>query len=235
MTRARHFPAGRGSIARRVVLPYLHSEGVRRIDRIVVSHSDADHAGGLNDIVDEYWRRRCARRRATAVLHQNRHGPVSAVSAGSGTESNSSSCTRPAGHSFEGNDASCVLQISAGDATLLLTGDIGSSVETRLLQLGLLGNATVVAVPHHGSETSSSPAMVRALAPQLALVANGYRNRWDLPRQDIVDRWTSTGARVASTASHGAIGLRLCAGTGIERLDANRESAGRIWHAAAPG
>ena len=42
---------GGGSSATSVVLPFLRHRGVSRIDRLVVSHPDSDHAGGVDDIL----------------------------------------------------------------------------------------------------------------------------------------------------------------------------------------
>jgi competence protein ComEC len=227
------FPDGSSSAAR-TLIPYLRSEGVGSIDRVLLSHSDIDHAGGTADLVAEFEigeilsaeaiapgigrTGRCDRGRAWtwdgvafAVLHPPRR------------------------HELSGNDASCVLHVRAGKFRILLTGDIGAAVERALLSRGLLGSADVVSVPHHGSDTSSSSAFVDMLRPSLALVSAGYRNRWDLPLPRIVSRWESAGASVYSTAAHGAVGIRLCSDTGIQRLELHRDVRRRIWSAPQAG
>jgi competence protein ComEC len=87
-------------------------------------------------------------------------------------------------------------------------------------------------VPHHGSDTSSSRGLTRAVSAKVALVSAGYRNRWSLPRSEVVRRWRDAGATVLVTAHDGAVGLRLCDKAGIVRLSRNRLERRRMWHEA---
>jgi competence protein ComEC len=129
-----------------------------------------------------------------------------------------------------GNNASCVILVEAGDARVLLTGDIESNVEQALAGSGGPGGVDAVLVPHHGSKTSSSFDFVRAAAADVALVSAGYRNRWELPRPEVVRRWQESGATVLVTARDGAIGFRLCDRAGIVRLSRHRPQSRRLWH-----
>jgi competence protein ComEC len=219
------------SMAERVVLPYLSGQGIDRIDRVVISHADVDHAGGLGDLLAgiavgdvlagealDTWTakaRRCRRGNdwdwngvEFRVLH-----PVP-------------------GEAPAGNNASCVLVIEAGAARLLITGDIEAGVERSLLLGDTIAGSDVVVVPHHGSRTSSSRSFVATAAPDLALISAGYGNRWGLPRPDVVRRWRDAGAEVLTTAVEGAISLRLCDGAGIVDLDRHRNHIRRVWHEA---
>jgi competence protein ComEC len=87
-----------------------------------------------------------------------------------------------------------------------------------------------VLVPHHGSETSSGIAFVKAVSAELALVSAGYRNRWGLPSPAVVRRWQESGANVLVTARDGAIGFRLCDRAGLVRLSRHRQQNRRLWH-----
>ena len=129
-----------------------------------------------------------------------------------------------------GNDASCVILVEAGDARLLLTGDIEAGVERALSPFVVARPVDVVVVPHHGSNTSSSAAFVNAISAQVALVSAGYRNRWGLPRPDVVQRWKDAGAAVLTTSYDGSVGARLCEGAGIVQLSRNRQQSRKVWH-----
>jgi competence protein ComEC len=220
---------GGSDMATRVVLPYLAAQGIKRIDRLVVSHSDIDHAGGVASVL------------AGIDVTQLLAGEPELLTAGS-----AAGCRRgqawtwdgvafhvlhPAADSrHAGNDASCVILVAAGDARLLLTGDIESAVERTLLVSGGPGIVDAVFVPHHGSGTSSSIGLTSALAADVALVSAGYRNRWGLPRPDVVRGWRDAGATVLVTAQEGAVGLRLCDKAGIVQLSRNRLQRRRVWH-----
>jgi competence protein ComEC len=225
------FPGG-GDMATRVVLPYLSAQGIRGIDRLVVSHSDIDHAGGAARIL------------AAADVSGVLAGEPDALNGAAAVRCRRGQAWRwdgvvfqvlhpPGNRRFAGNDASCVILVEAGDARLLLTGDIESGVERVLAVSGDRGAIDAVVVPHHGSKTSSSAAFVNSVSAAAALVSAGYRNRWGLPRPEVVQRWQDSGARVLVTSTDGAIGLRLCDRAGIVQLSLNRHERRRVWHEPA--
>lgn len=217
---------GGSDMATRVVLPYLSKQGVRKIDGLVVSHSDIDHSGGAAAVL------------AGVEVARVLAGEPDALRTGKAIACRRGQVWRwddvsfrvlhpPAAGRHSGNDASCVMLVEAGDVRLLLTGDIESGVEQALAGLGAVD---AVLVPHHGSDTSSSNAFVRAVSADLALVSAGHRNRWGLPRPAVVRRWQESGATVLVTARDGAIGFRLCDRAGIAGLSRHRQQSRRLWH-----
>jgi competence protein ComEC len=219
---------GGGDAAESVVLPFLAGRGVNRLDEVVISHADLDHAGGISSLV-----------RGLPVGTLRVGEPLDGIAVAQRCVAGES--WRVDGIDFEflyphaksdisGNDASCVLQVSAGSHRLLLTGDIERAAEAELLRSGRLQDVDVVIVPHHGSRTSSSPSLVRALHPDLAIISAGFGNRWGLPHVEVVERWQASGAEVLTTAASGAITLRLCEQGGIEALTRQRVQQRRIWH-----
>ena len=88
--------------------------------------------------------------------------------------------------------------------------------------------ADVLVVPHHGSDTSSTPEFIDWVAPEHALVAAGYRNRYGLPRPAIIDDYHARGIDTRVTYLTGAIQARITE-DGI-RLNNYREQHRRFWH-----
>ncbi len=108
------------------------------------------------------------------------------------------------------NNLSRVLKASARGGSALITGDIETRAEAQMLNnYGAGLRSTVLVVPHHGSSSSSSPAFVAAVAPELALFAAGYRNRFNHPRAEILARYGEGGTRVLRTDLGGAIEIRI--------------------------
>jgi competence protein ComEC len=217
------------SMAQRVVLPYLMSIGVDMIDRIIVSHADLDHAGGLTDlladiVVDETLTGE------PMFIDDSRTLPCVAASGWRWDGIEFRFINPPSGVQVDGNDASCVLVINAGPHSVVLTGDIEQSVERRLVRDGTISRADVVVVPHHGSRTSSTAAFVRSLSPSLAIVSAGFENRWGFPKAEVVARWESSGAKVLNTATSGAIAIRMCTRSGIVSVTEHRPAQHRIFH-----
>jgi len=197
----------------RAVVPALRAWGVARLDRLLLSHGDNDHAGGQTSVhaalpvavtlasprmpallpplpvqplaceLGLSWSWDQVRFR---VLHPGRHFP------------------------YLGNESSCVLRIESAHGNVLLTGDIGEVIERALLRSQPLAMRNeVVLVAHHGSGGSSDPAFVSASGAQLALIGSGHGNRFGHPRPEVVQRWRQAGAEVLDTARSGAIQVWL--------------------------
>jgi competence protein ComEC len=218
------FPSGR-SAAELAVLPFLQHRGVRAIDALVVSHGDQDHSGGLRPLL------------AALPIRMLAVGPSVGDAPGK------VACRRgqqwqwdgvtfsmlhpgPGDLPESGNDTSCVLLIRAREGSALLSGDIEAAAERQLLSRGLPRVAVVVA-PHHGSGTSSTSLFVDTLRPDVTIFSTGYRNRWNFPRADVVERWRTAGARTYNTSESGAIAVSFATRDVLVRE--HRHTQRRYW------
>ena len=187
-----------GDMGARVVLPTLQGLGYRRVDMVVLSHADADHAGGAASVA-------AGVAAGGLIGGEAVHGlDVQPCAAGmrwrwDGVEF--AVLAPPAGRRQRGNDASCVLLIDTGSARALLPGDIEHSAETRLAPPAV----DVLLLPHHGSATSSSPGFVAAVRPRLAVATNGFGNRFGHPHPAVVARYRAVGAHILTTAVSGGL------------------------------
>ena len=105
-----------------------------------------------------------------------------------------------------------VLTLRIGAQAALLTGDVEREGERTLLRRPAALRAQVLKVPHHGSRTSSSSAFLGAVRPEVALVSAGYRNRFNHPHPEVVERYRALGVRLFRTDLHGAIGVEMTPG-----------------------
>ena len=205
-----------------VVAPYLLQMGVRELDLLVLSHRDNDHAGGVAAVRE--------RLRVQREIGTDRGEPCRA---GQRWEWDGVrfEVLHP-GAGGEGNDASCVLRVQ-GTFTALLPGDIEAAAEGALVATRAAAlRADVLLAPHHGSRTSSSPAFVDAVRPQVVIHSAGWRHHFRHPRPEVVARYAALGARQVVTGQGGAI-TAWREGGRIEVREHRRE-AGRFWN-AAPG
>jgi competence protein ComEC len=221
---------GGGSAARVAVLPFLRRMGINALSELIVSHADLDHAGGLRDVMSgsRVGLVRVGEPLASLGLAQE---PCVAGDRWRWDGVDFTILHPRSNAPWHGNNASCVMEISAGSHRLLLTGDIEAPVETLLAHRGELRAADVVFVPHHGSRTSSTEALIRTTSPALAIVSAGFRNRWGQPAPDVTARWERAGATVLNTADTGAISQRVCADTGPQPPRLARRVNRRVWHA----
>jgi competence protein ComEC len=219
---------GGGSAARQMITPFLRSRGVRRLDRVVVSHADLDHSGGLAVLKREFDTGHIL----VGESLPDEEGLKCAAGQNWWSGAIRFEVLHPAG-AEEGNDASCVLRVSAGPHALLLTGDIEAAAERSLLQRRAPLGSDVVVVPHHGSLTSSSPPFVDTVHAEVAIVSAAHANRWGFPKPPVVGRWQARGAEVLDTGTSGAVYLRICAAGGLTELRRERKERRRFWHAAS--
>ena len=215
---------GGGDAARVTLTPFLRRLGVKQLDLVVVSHADADHAGGLGEL-----RRRFAVARVMGEAGEagGTDGPCVAGEAWRWDGVHFEVLHPPDAASFGRNDGSCALRVHGPGGTLLLLADPEAQAERAMLGRTLA--ADVVVVPHHGSASSSTPEFVAAVAARRALVSAGFGNRWGLPRPEVVDRWRESGAEVFTTAEGGALGLRIAPGAGVGEVEAWRRLTPRWW------
>lgn len=219
----------------RVIVPYLRAAGVRRLDGMIVSHSDKDHAGGAASVlaavpVARFWSSLDDAAAAGAAVAPCLAGERWRWN-GVDFEVLHPTAAHYARARQRSNDRSCVLRVEAGGQSVLLTGDIERKTERELLQsVPARLPARFLLVPHHGSRTSSSPEFVREVAPQTALVAAGYRNRFGHPKEDVLERYRALGARIYRTDLDGALLVTLGA-DGSATLQRQRALYRRYWHA----
>lgn len=211
----------------RIVVPTLHALGEGRLDRLVLSHGDRDHAGGVAAV------RRGFPRTLLLAPQGALPGIDAPCHAGQSWRWDGVDFQilhpRP-GTPYQGNESSCVLRIATAQGAILLAGDIGARSEALLLQAPSTLRAALVVVPHHGSDGSSSAAWVAAVAPRLAIVSAGHGNRFRHPRPAVVARWQDAGAEVLGTADSGA--LRAWLGREGLHVREQRVFQPRWWDAA---
>ncbi|BBP75583.1 DNA internalization-related competence protein ComEC/Rec2 [Pseudomonas sp. Ost2] len=214
-------------LGQRVVLPSLRKLGVRALDLMLISHADADHAGG-----------------ALAVRNGLPVGRVlSGDAAGLPAQLFAESCVSGERWEWDGvsfalwqwpdatdsNQRSCVLQIEASGERLLLTGDIDIQAEQAFLQSPLAVAGDWLQAPHHGSRSSSSMAFLQRLAPRAVLISRGHGNAFGHPHPQVMARYQALGMQVHDSAEQGAVRLQLGA-FGAAR--SQREQR-RFWRWAA--
>ncbi len=207
-----------------IVLPALRAGGRRALDRLVVSHSDNDHAGGAPAVIAAFPNVDVLQGPDVATLPGR---PCVAGDTWSWDGVRFEILHPRADFAARGNDSSCVLKVEAGATAMLITGDIEQRGELALLGAPLA--ADVVVVPHHGSATSSSPPFVAAVGARFAIVSAAYANRWGFPRAEVRERWEHGGAVLAFTGDSGAVTVDFSpAGVAIST---QRDVRHRYWHA----
>jgi competence protein ComEC len=215
------------------VIPYLRRRGIGKIDTLVVSHGDKDHAGGLQGILSNI-----KIDHLISSKDDYNHGSLSICKAGMEWQWNSvrfqflhPPAVKKANSKLSSNNSSCVLLVEHPAGSILLTGDIEKPIERKLLkeQADLL-NIDVLIAPHHGSNSSSTKAFIQATSPDYVVFTTGYRNSYGFPDEKVVSRYKEFGSDLVNTASRGMITFNFSDKNGLQLQPGYREVRQRFWH-----
>jgi competence protein ComEC len=209
-----------------VVSPFLQQQGINHIDTLIISHGDNDHIGGAVSLINEVEINSILSS-VPELLSTAEHCVAGQSWQWDGVMF-SFLHPRPDDHGSE-NNLSCVLKISTGNNSVLLTGDIESKAEKLLVQRyhSQLASTLLVA-PHHGSKTSSTAAFIDAVNPEIVLFPVGYRNRYGFPKDEVVARYNDQNRTLLNSAQNGAILFKFKPQTLSEPI-LWRHHAKRIW------
>jgi competence protein ComEC len=220
----------------RTIAPFLRGEGVKHLNKMVVTHADADHSGGALSVLQAIpveW--------LVSSLDDD-HPIQSAASKKRRCQAGESwqwdgvqfDILHPSEQSYDDprlktNALSCVLKISTSHGSVLLPADIEKQSEYELIaQAGDALASTVLVAPHHGSKTSSTHEFVHRVNPRLVIFTVGYRNRFGHPKDAVVERYRALGSRLLRTDTDGAILLRFSENT--VAVGTSRALYRRYWH-----
>jgi len=193
----------------RVVQPFLIAQGRSHIDISILSHADDDHAGGLDALLELHPQTRLI---SSDLEHHHAYG-ATACQAGQTfvLDEVTFSFLHPGrGDTGSRNNQSCVLLVHLGLSRVLLTGDIESQAENRLVErIDQPLPVDVMVAPHHGSRSSSTTEYLSMFPPKHVIFAAGENNRFDFPHQDVMARYENMGAASYITGLGGAVSMRF--------------------------
>nr|WP_041419936.1 DNA internalization-related competence protein ComEC/Rec2 [Shewanella violacea] len=208
------------SYAERVILPFLRYRGLDSVDYLVLSHSDNDHAGGAQLLIDSFPDASVIS--DIAKYSQLDCRPKSLLWQGLKLEILAPNTPE------DGNNGSCVLRVSDDEHQLMLSGDIEEEGEVLLLASSQTLQSEVLVAPHHGSRTSSTTAFINRVSPQLVLFPAGFNNRYGFPKQDVVERYQFMGAQVLVTGNEGQVSVLFRHGE--RRISTYRADLAPFWY-----
>ena len=219
------FSSSSFDVGERVVAPVLWAKKIMRLDYLVLTHPQIDHAGGLAFLAREFRPRELwtngepgtneAYARLMTVVREKgiRHRILSARSEQLCIGDARIQVLHPP-RSFQKygsrnsglgtNDRSLVLRIRGNGMSVLFPGDLEKKGERMLLQSEKTIRSHVLVAPHHGSLSSSSSTFLDRVRPRIAVISAGLGNRWNFPHPDVLRRYNDRGCSVFRTDTDGA-------------------------------
>ena len=192
----------------------LLSMGISRIDGLILTHYDADHAGGAQYLLtriraDALFLPEWTETNETAeILASEKDAAIYSLKDPLELTWDDNVLTLiPSDIRDSGNESSVCILFQAGSCDILITGDRGSLGEKLLLRSCDLPKVEVLVVGHHGARDSATEELLEAVSPQIAVISVGD-NSYGHPHPDTLDRLTDAGCEIFRTDEDGTIIIR---------------------------
>lgn len=206
-------------VGREIVVPYLKGEGIQKIDKLILTHADADHVEGAEEVLQEinvgeihispssYQKEVMNDLIAEAV---KKNIPIKEQMINFSWKESNTTFTYlwPNETIYDGNNDSLVLHVSNGQFRALFMGDVEEEGEQAILNhYPNLSQIDLLKAGHHGSKTSSTKEFIDKLQPTLTIFSAGENNRYGHPHIEVVERFKSLGLQTLTTGEVGTIEL----------------------------
>ncbi|WP_372881341.1 DNA internalization-related competence protein ComEC/Rec2 [Psychromonas sp.] len=192
-------------------VPYLHSIGITRLNYLLISHSDIDHAGGF-DLINRTFLpdTLIMGEPLTLAGQQNKDTKLCRAGMRWSLGALSVRVLSPVTLSDNNNNNSCVVHIDDGVHALLLTGDIDKKQEIKLAEkYGSDLQSDLLLAAHHGSKHSSSEVFIKTVDPQWVIFSAGFMNQWGFPATQVKLRYAEQNVRMANSGLNGFIRFKI--------------------------
>ncbi|MBF0136570.1 MAG: DNA internalization-related competence protein ComEC/Rec2 [Magnetococcales bacterium] len=224
----------RFNVGESIISAYLWYQGVRKLERLVLSHPQQDHMAGATRLlrnfpIGELWlgsfprdeNERTDYRQILAMADRQgvtiRRFQTEVTLQADGLDFRILP-PYPGGGARQDNDHSLVLEVTHGTQRVLFPGDIQKAGEKWLVRNGALVPVALTLAPHHGSSGSSTPDFVQGVHPDHVVFSVGRNNRYGFPKEDTLQRWAATKARIWRTDLDGTVVFRSD-GRRLEKVD----------------
>ncbi len=204
------------------LLPYFRRNSIHQLSSVVLSHADNDHIGGMPSI---FRKMKVNHLFDTGLFHQSEVCSTYKQLVDSlgltqhfiNQPQRMDSCTgygvffiHPTfefwkKYQTDINNNSLTVKIIFGRRSFLFLGDVEMEAEAALLNYGDLLKAEVLKIPHHGSETSSTLALLKIVRPKFAVISLGKNNKFGFPSSSVIHRLADLNIPVIRTDENGAV------------------------------
>jgi competence protein ComEC len=230
--------ASQADAGARVILPFMHGEGLDSLDVLMISHHDLDHRGGADSLLAQLPidtlltsdEEQSFPTKKTTTIYQQCLADQQWM-----WDDVQFTVLSPSVERFDvekkSNDRSCVLRVATAEASALLPGDAEHSVEDELIQTHPEWlSADLLVAGHHGSHSSTSLSWLEHVQPTYVVFTSGYLNHYHHPHPSVVERVRQAGSLAWRSDQHGALTFELPSQGKVMLPRVWREKIQRAWN-----
>jgi competence protein ComEC len=193
----------------------LLSQGIARLDGVILTHFDIDHAGGVSYLLtrvtaDKLFLPNCLDEDSTSEsLYSYTGGAVETISIDTVLSFGETKITMiPSENAVSNNESGLCILFQTKNCDILITGDRSAAGERELIKHMALPDLELLIVGHHGSKTSTCRELLIITKPDVAIISVGADNSYGHPTQEVLDRLTYYGCRIYRTDLDGTVIFR---------------------------
>lgn len=199
------------------VVKYLNGLGIKSLDVMIATHPDADHVGGLDDVlkavddVKSVYAPKVSHNTETykdflsAVKKNGRTIKTAEIGVSLNIDGVTADFLAPlADYGDDLNAWSAVLKVNYKNTSFLFVGDAETKSEGDMLANAIDLKADVLKVGHHGAKTSTSKSFIYEVLPKYSIISVG-KNNYGHPDSGIIDRLKNVKSTIYRTDKQGTI------------------------------
>lgn len=199
-----------------IIIPFFKSKGIHHIDKLILTHADADHTGSASKIIENFNVQEVVIGKESEEFYQGKDSIQLALSkkilisrVAKGDYWNIDDARfyilNPYQKGKDSNESSIVIWAEVGGLTWLFTGDASESVERELMNSFPNLRVDILKAGHHGSKTSSSQHFLEGIKPKAAVISVGKNNRYGHPHQQVIQAMEKSSITILRTDLNGAV------------------------------
>ncbi|PEL14148.1 DNA internalization-related competence protein ComEC/Rec2 [Bacillus sp. AFS017336] len=209
-----------------ILIPILKGEGISKIDKLIFTHGDIDHIGGGLEVLQSFHVKQLIVGNKHTFTEAEKERITLAINKGIEVKKISEGKKWKVGRNYfevispiknykgEENHGSIVIKSNIGGKSWLFTGDLDESGEIELISKYKHIKVDVLKIGHHGSNTSTSEELLKAVSPKVGIISVGTKNRYGHPKQEVLSRLQKNNVKILRTDKNGAITYEFKSGQG---------------------
>lgn len=203
---------------REALVNYLAEQNITSLKYLILTHTDADHIGSADYVVENYdvdtvmmtdytATTKTYERLLTAIENKGTNVIIPELRYVFTLGSLQMTIIAPTEKFDDPNEMSLVIKAVHGETSLMFTGDAEVESEEGILETWSAAELKVdiLKVGHHGSDSSTTQAFLDALDPDAAVISCGEGNSYGHPHAEVVDRLTAKGVTIYRTDKDGTV------------------------------